>query len=107
MDEQNQTTLHDPLINLLFDAGLQNALPRIAEILLNAAMLLERETHIGAAPYQRGTDRNGYANGFKSRTFHTGIGALELAVPQVRQSDSPFHTSLLEKGSRSERALKS
>ena len=107
MDEQNQTTLHDPLINLLFDGGLQNALPRIAEILMNAAMLLERETHIGAAPYQRGTGRNGYANGFKSRTFQTGIGALELAVPQVRQSDSPFHTSLLEKGSRSERALKS
>jgi hypothetical protein len=107
MDERNQTTLHDPLINLLFDGGLQNALPRIAEILMNAAMLLERETHIGAAPYQRGTERNGYANGFKPRTFQTGIGALELSVPQVRESDSPFHTSLLEKGSRSDRALKS
>ncbi len=107
MNEHNQTTLHDPLINLLFDGGLQNALPRIAEILMNAAMLLERETHIGAAPYQRGTERNGYANGFKPRTFQTGIGALELAIPQVRESDSPFHTSLLEKGSRSDRALKS
>ena len=42
MNEHNQTTLHDPLINLLFDGGLQNALPRIAEILMNAAMLLER-----------------------------------------------------------------
>ena len=107
MDEHNQTTLHDPLINLLFDGGLQNALPRIAEILMNAAMLLERETHIGAAPYQRGTERNGYANGFKPRTFQTGIGALGLSVPQVRESDSPFHTSLLEKGARSDRALKS
>jgi putative transposase len=107
MDEHNQTTLHDPLINLLFDGGLQNALPRIAEILMNAAMLLERESHIGAAPYQRGTQRNGYANGFKPRTFQTGIGALELSVPQVRESDSPFNTSLLEKGSRSDRALKS
>jgi len=107
MDEHNQTTHHDPLINLLFEGGLQTALPRIAEILMNAAMLLERETHIGAAPYQRGTGRNGYANGFKPRTFQTGIGALELSVPQVRESDSPFHTSLLEKGSRSDRALKS
>ena len=50
MDEHNQTTHHDSLINLLFDDGLQNALPRIAEILMNAAMLLEREKHIGAAP---------------------------------------------------------
>jgi len=107
MDEQNNTTNQDPLINLLFNDGLQNALPRIAEILMNAAMLLERETHIGAAPYQRGTERNGYANGFKSRTYQTGIGTLGLSVPQVRESDTIFRTSLLEKGSRSDRALKS
>lgn len=108
MDEHKQTIHQDPLINLLFEDGLQDALPRIAEILMNAAMLLEREKHIGAAPYQRGAnDRNGYANGFKSRNFQTGIGALELSVPQVRQSDTPFRTSLLEKGSRSDRALKS
>jgi transposase-like protein len=107
MNEHNQTNQNDPLINLLFDGGLQAALPRIAEILMNAAMLLERETHIGAAPYQRGVERDGYANGFKPRKFQTGIGALELSVPQVRESRSIFSTSLLEKGSRSERALKS
>jgi transposase-like protein len=107
MDEQNQTIRQDQLINLLFDDGLQNALPRIAEILMNAAMLLERETHLGAAPYQRGIERNGYANGFKPRTYQTGMGALNLAVPQVRESDTVFRTSLLEKGSRSDRALKS
>jgi len=107
MDEQDQSTNHDPLINLLFDGGLQNALPRIAEVLMNAAMLLERERHIGAGPYQRGVERNGYANGFKPRAFQTGIGALKLAVPQVRESDSIFRSSLLEKGSRSDRALKS
>ena len=108
MDEHKHTTHQDPLINLLFEDGLQNALPRIAEILMNAAMLLEREKHIGAAPYQRGAaDRNGYANGFKPRNFQTGIGALELSLPQVRQSEKPFRTSLLEKGSRSDRALKS
>jgi putative transposase len=107
MDEQNQTTNQDLLINLLFDDGFQKALPRIAEILMNAAMLLERENHIGAAPYQRGIERNGYANGFKSRTFQTGIGALKLSVPQVRESNSVFSSSLLVKGSRSDRALKS
>jgi transposase-like protein len=74
---------------------------------MNAAMLLERENHIGAAPYQRGIERNGYANGFKSRTFKTGIGALKLSVPQVRESNSVFSSSLLLKGSRSDRALKS
>ena len=58
MDEQNHPTHQDPFLNLLFNDGLQNALPRIAEILINAAMLLERETHIGAAPYQRGVERS-------------------------------------------------
>ena len=107
MDEHKQTTHQDPLINLLFNDGLPIALPKIAEILMNAAMLLERERHIGATPYQRGVERNGYANGFKDRTFQTGIGALGLSVPQVRESATVFRTSLLEKGSRSDRALKS
>ncbi len=107
MNEQNHTTINDPLINLLFEDGLQKALPRIAEILMNAAMLLDRETHIGAAPYQRDTDRNGYANGFKPRTFQTSVGSLNVAVPQVRDSDATFRSSLIEKGLRSDRALKS
>jgi transposase-like protein len=107
MDKQDQTTRQHPLINLLFDDGLQKALLRIAEILMNATMLLGRETHIGAAPYHRGIERNGYPNGFKSRTFQNGIGALKLSVLQVRESDSVFSSFLLEKVSRSDRALKS
>lgn len=34
------------------------------------------------------------------------MGGLNLSTPQVRGSDIPFRTSLLEKGSRSDRALK-
>jgi len=107
MNEQNKPTQIDDLFNLLFESDLSNALPKIAQTLLNAAMLLEREKHLRASPYQRGTDRNGYANGFKPRSFQTAIGSLDLDIPQVRQSDAPFRSSLLEKGSRSDRALKS
>lgn len=98
MNEQTNHNSESPLLNLIFEEGLQEALPRIAEILLNAAMLIERERHIGVAPHQRGGERNGYGNGFKPRTFQTGVGALNLAVPQVRDSSDPFRTSLLEKG---------
>jgi transposase-like protein len=35
------------------------------------------------------------------------MGALNLAIPQVRESDTVFRTSLMKKGSRSDRALKS
>ncbi len=42
--------------------------------------------------------------GLKPKTVHTHVGALDLDVPQVR--DSRFYPSSLEKGLRSERALK-
>lgn len=108
MNERYQDTLSQELINTLLEQGLSDGLKTIAQTLMNTAMLLEREQHLNAAPYQRGVEeRNGYANGFKPRTFQTQMGSLDLSVPQVRISDSPFQTSLLEKGSRSERALKS
>lgn len=107
MDEQSHNNSQDTLINLLLADGLENAIPKIAELLMNTAMLLERERHIGAAPHQRGVERNGYANGYKPRKFQTAFGSLDLSTPQVRESDTPFRTSLFEKGSRSDRALKS
>ncbi|MFV0337263.1 MAG: hypothetical protein ACK5LK_03335 [Chthoniobacterales bacterium] len=50
MNDQIKTTLHDQLIYTLFTEGLSQGLVTIAQILMNAAMLLERENHIGAAP---------------------------------------------------------
>ncbi len=90
MDEQNQNNVSSELINLLLTDGLGEGLPKIAEILMNTAMLLERVNHIGAAPHQRVEQRNGHANGFKPRTFHTAMGPLDLAVPQVRGGDTIF-----------------
>lgn len=108
MSELNQTNQHPDLINILLQDGLENAIPKISELLMNAAMVLERIQHIGAHPNERNVeDRNGYANGFKPRTYHTGVGKLQLSVPQVRDSSESFHTTLLEQGSRSDRALKS
>ena len=107
MNEQTHPSHNDEIINLLLADGLENSLSKIAELLMNTAMLLERIHHIGAAPYERGADeRNGYANGFKPRSFQTAVGKINLQVPQVRDSDTIFRTSLLEKGSRSDRSLK-
>lgn len=76
------------------------------ELLLNAAMLLERQRHLKAEPFERSPSRDGHANGFKDRNFATRLGALDLRVPQVRGSNEPFYPRSLEKGLRSERALK-
>ena len=79
------------------------------QILLNEAMKIERAEFLQAAPYQRTDHRRGHANGFKDKTVQTRVGTLALQVPQVR--DTPpevggFYPQSLEKGLRSERALK-
>jgi putative transposase len=73
-------------------------------MLLNEAMKLERIQVLGAQPYQRTRERRGYANGFKPKTVDTRVGRLELAVPQTR--GVAFYPTALERGTRSERALK-
>lgn len=46
MDEHHTTTIaHDDLINLLLQDGLAEGIPKIAELLMNAAMLIERAKH--------------------------------------------------------------
>jgi len=49
--------------------------------------------------------RQGYANGYKPKTIDTRMGKLMVNVPQVR-GGVQFYPSALEKGCRSERALK-
>ncbi len=82
--------------------GMANAL----QILLNEAMKAERSEFLGAAPHQRSEDRRGYANGFKPKAVSTRVGRLDLDIPQVRNSSESFYPKSLEKGIRSERALK-
>ena len=101
-NEDNALAALLPLLANGQDDRLRDAL----ELLVNAAMLLERQQHLGAEPFERTEARNGYANGFKDKRFQTRLGALELRVPPVRGSDDGFYPQRLEKGLRSERALK-
>src|SRR2546423_13283327 len=67
-------------------------------------MLFERERFLNAAPYERTSERRDYANGFKAKHLRTRLGELDLRIPQVRSSN--FYPAALERGTRSERALK-
>jgi len=85
----------------------EKGFPGMAEamqILVNEAMLVERTRYLGVSPYERSELREDYANGFKPKQIKTKLGELSLQVPQVRSSE--FYPSFLEKGIRSERALK-
>ncbi len=74
------------------------------QILMNEAMLIERNRYLQAMPYERSPDRQDYANGFKPKQLKTQLGELSLNVPQVRHGE--FYPSFLEKGIRSDRAFK-
>jgi len=84
------------------EGGLE-ALPEVIRLLLNAAMVAERQAYLGAEPYQRADSRRDQANGFKPKTVKTRLGALTVDIPQVRQGE--FYPQALSKGLRSERAL--
>jgi putative transposase len=103
MTHQMQTTALDPFVELLAEQGF-DGLADALRVLLNEVMKLERAAVLKAAPYQRAEGRTGYANGFKPKTIHTRLGEMTVAVPQARGVE--FYPSALEKGLRSERALK-
>ena len=91
-------------MELLIENGF-DGMADVLRILMNEAMKIEREDALDARAYQRTPERKGYANGFKSKTVDTRMGRMIVDVPQVR-GDVEFYPSALEKGCRSERALK-
>ena len=80
------------------------AFRKVLEKLLNLAMELERPEFLGAEPYERTRERRDHANGFKDKTVATRVGRLKLKIPPVRNLS--FYPKSLERGCRSEKALK-
>ncbi len=66
MTYQPDCTLPEELLDTIADGGLA-ALPDAFRLLLNAAMLLERQKFIGVGPYERSAERQAHANGFTQR----------------------------------------
>ncbi len=102
MTQLKNSTLKE-ILEVLINQGLDSSNDALA-FLINSAMLLERQKHLKAEPYERTEERNGHANGFKPKTVKSRLGELDLLVPQVREGD--FYPNCLEKGMRSERALR-
>jgi transposase-like protein len=98
-----ESTPFELMIQVLDQHGF-DGMARAIGILVNEAMKIERSEALGAGPYERTSHRRGYANGFKPKTLATRVGKVELQVPQTR--DVEFYPKSLERGVRSERALK-
>ncbi len=98
-----QNTQFDLAMELLIENGFDGVADAIA-IMMNGAMQIERSRYLRAQPYERTDRRRSYANGFKPKSVKTRVGEIELAIPQTR--DGVFYPGCLERGLRSERALK-
>lgn len=98
--------INEAIIEILEDLAKQGIydLSPTLQRLYNELMKIEREQVLRASPYERTEERQGYANGFKNKTVQTRMGRINLDVPQTRDID--FYPSCLEKGVRSEQALK-
>ena len=99
---QKKNNTYERLLELTSQEGFEG-FREIFTLLMNAAMVLERENYLGASAYERSEDRRGYANGYKPKTVQTRMGSVNLSIPQTRDGD--FYPQSLEKGRRSERAL--
>ena len=104
---EDDSTATRQAMAILLEEGLEG-MPRAMEILLNAAMKIERSEFLRAGPYERTPERLGYANGNKPKTVNSRSGPLRLEIPQVRgiaDGQPGFYPQAFERGLRSERAL--
>ena len=76
-----------------------DALVRLgAQYCLQVGIEHEVTEFLGRAHYQRrATGLQGYRNGYEPRALKTPMGLLGLALPQTRQTASPFHSRLVER----------
>jgi transposase-like protein len=75
----------------------------LVEWLIQELLNLEFLEFVGAEPYERSEDRQGYRNGYRQRELFTRVGRLILRVPRDREGR--FSTLLFERYQRSEKAL--
>jgi putative transposase len=96
-------TISPSTLNMLVEQG-PDAILELFRIMMNEAMKVERTGYLKAQPYERSEERQDYANGFKGRSITTGLGKVDLSIPQTRESG--FYPKSLEAGTRSEKALR-
>lgn len=103
MTHQAHPSVTREVVQVLAEHGF-DGMAQAMELLINECMKIERQQALGVGPYQRSEVRRGQANGFKPKRLKTRLGQLQLAVPQVR--GAKFYPRALERGSRSEKALR-
>jgi putative transposase len=80
-----------------------DALQEGVKVLAQALMEAEVSGQIGADLYERSSERVAYRNGYRTRTWDTRLGTIELKIPKITKGS--YFPSLLEPRRRIEKAL--
>ena len=67
-----------------------------ARLMLQGALEEEVAEVLGCGRYERSEQRRGHRNGYERTRLMCGEGALELKVPQARNTAEPFRSRMLE-----------
>ena len=103
MTNKDYYSMFDEMIEDLQGGGSEN-ISKMISTLMNVAMKIEQEKALGAGIYKRTEERKGHRNGYKDKTLKTRVGEITLDIPQVR--GMKFYPGAVDRGCRSERALK-
>ncbi|MFH0947375.1 MAG: IS256 family transposase [Elusimicrobiota bacterium] len=69
-----------------------------ARYMLQTALEQEVQEFLGRAHYKRGARQNfGYRNGYKPRNLKSADGILQVAIPQIRDTNEDFRSKLVKK----------
>lgn len=100
---QFNITLNFEEVKDLFTKSRDEAFADLMAKVLNAVLLAESDTQIGATKYERNEERQDYRNGTRPREYTTRLGKLRLEIPRHR--NQPFHTMIFDNYQRSEAAF--
>ena len=78
---------------------LRDGIQALAQMIMD----VEVSSKIGAGHYERSDSRTAYRNGYRTRSFDTRVGTIELKIPKI--TAGTYFPSLLEPRKRAEKAL--
>ena len=84
LPEDSTKYIKKEILEIFTDGGFER-IGEALQILINAAMLAEREKYLGAGQYERTESRSGHANGFKPVMSHEDLPKLnhKLLPPDI------------------------
>jgi len=91
------------LLEGYLQGGYQHSEQPASEFLKLAAQMVAQEAleqevtdFLGRERYERQEETVGYRNGYKPGRMRSAEGEIELAVPQVRETEQPYRSRLME-----------